>query len=149
MDASCRIRAARSADLPAIHDIETAAFGDPWPAALFRVHLADVFLVAEIDGAVVGYLVARPMGGEGEILNVAVAGDARRRGIARTLLAAALAALAEAGVATLFLEVRRSNTPARELYESAGFRLVGTRRGYYRSPREDALVFRHDAGLAR
>lgn len=136
----CRIRAASSADLAAVAAIERASFEDPWSLESFRHHLGDVFLVAERGGQVVGYLVAWRLGPEAEILNVAVATPARREGVARDLLDDALAQLAGAGVARVFLEVRVSNAAARRLYATAGFEEVGRRPGYYHRPREDALV---------
>lgn len=146
MDARCRIRAASSADLAAVAGIEAAVFPDPWSIAAFRAHLADCFLVAESDGGMVGYLVARVVGPEAEILNVAVAPTERRRGAARRLVSHVLARFDAAGVTSTFLEVRASNGAALALYAAAGFREVGRRRGYYRMPREDALVLLRDGG---
>jgi ribosomal-protein-alanine N-acetyltransferase len=145
MDAACRIRAASSADLAAVAAIEAAAFADPWSLGNFRAHLRDLFLTAEADGEVIGYLVAWSVGAEGEILNLAVARAAQRRGIGRALLDEALTRLGAAGVSSVYLEVRPSNAAARALYASRGFREAAVRRHYYRSPREDALVLRRDA----
>lgn len=100
--------------------------------------------MAETAAGVVGYLIAREAAGTGEILNLAVAPEIRRGGIARQLLDAGLAALAVRNVEEVFLEVRESNLAAQALYVGAGFRPVGQRSGYYRSPREDALVLRRD-----
>ncbi|MDH5199194.1 MAG: ribosomal protein S18-alanine N-acetyltransferase, partial [Gemmatimonadota bacterium] len=144
MDAPCRIQAASSADLGAVARIEATAFPDPWSAEQFGSHLGDLFLVAVAAGEVIGYLVAWSVGVEAEILNVAVAPDVRRRGTARTLLTEALAKLGQAGVTSVFLEVRPSNVAARHLYASVGFREVARRRGYYATPREDALVLRRE-----
>jgi ribosomal-protein-alanine N-acetyltransferase len=146
MDAACRIRAASSADLGAVAAIEAAAFPDPWSPAAFRAHLDDLFLVAEADGAVIGYLIAWSAGPEAEILNLAITSAARRRGTGRALLQEALTLLAAEGVSSVYLEVRRSNAAARALYAAAGFREAAVRRGYYQAPREDALVLRRDGG---
>jgi len=145
MDGTCRIRAASSADLPAVARIEAATFPDPWSARVFTAHLADLFLIAERPDGVVGYLIARAMDDEAEILNVAVETVARGGGIGRALLDACLAHLERAGVRSIYLEVRPSNAPALRLYASRGFAVVGRRRGYYAAPREDALVLRRDA----
>jgi ribosomal-protein-alanine N-acetyltransferase len=144
MDARCRIRAASTADLDAIARIEAASFADPWPRRAFQAHLRDLFLVAESTSGVAGYLVARLMGDEAEILNVAVRPDARGAGLGRTLLEGALVALRGLKAAAVFLEVRVSNAAARQLYETAGFTEVGRRRGYYSAPVEDALILRRD-----
>ena len=144
MDARCRIRAASTADLDAIARIESASFADPWPRRAFQAHLRDVFLVAESARDVAGYVVARLMGDEAEILNVAVRPDARGGGIGRALLDGVLDGLKELQAAAVFLEVRVSNAAARRLYEIAGFTEVGRRRGYYSAPVEDALILRRD-----
>jgi ribosomal-protein-alanine N-acetyltransferase len=145
MDAACRIRAASSADLAAVAAIERAAFADPWSLGNFRARLDDLFLIAAAGGEVAGYLVAWSVGPEAEILNLAVAPAARRRGTGRALLAEALARLGAAGVTSVYLEVRPSNAAARALYASAGFHEAAVRRDYYRAPREDALVLRREA----
>lgn len=144
MDEACRIRAASTADLGAVAAIEEAAFPDPWSVAAFRAHLHHLFLVAELDRRVIGYLVAWTAPPEAEILNVAVDRGVRRRGAGRALLGEALHQLGSSGVSTVFLEVRPSNAAARALYQSAGFREIAVRRGYYQEPREDALVLRRD-----
>lgn len=83
-------------------------------------------LVAEREGRVVGFLLYRIVVGEGEILNLAVAREVRRRGVGRALLEAVLP-LAE----VWHLEVRESNAGARALYEGCGFDEVGQRKQYY------------------
>jgi ribosomal-protein-alanine N-acetyltransferase len=151
-------RAARS-DLAAMLRIEQASFADPWTVdslstalslARMRVLVAEF---AEMGGQrgdatpeVLGYVVALVVGSESEIADLAVAPEARRLGIGRALLNEAIAALAAAAVRTVYLEVRESNQAARTLYASAGFAPVGRRRGYYRSPVEDALVLRREIG---
>jgi ribosomal-protein-alanine N-acetyltransferase len=72
----------------------------------------------------------------------------RRRRIGRLLLDAGLEALLGRGAEEVFLEVRESNAGALALYQAAGFRAVGQRAAYYRSPREDALVLRTDLPAA-
>jgi ribosomal-protein-alanine N-acetyltransferase len=145
MDIRYRIRPASAADAGALAAIERACFSDPWTAAgiieTIQYGTARAF-VAEFSGQVTGYLMARISGEEGEILNLAVLPEHRRQGIARALLASGLLALLDSGVREAFLEVRESNAAAIELYREQGFRPVGLRPGYYRDPREDALVLR-------
>ena len=88
------------------------------------------------DGAVAiaatdGFILIRTFGLESEILTVAVDPGARRRGVGRALLAAALDAAVARGVESGFLEVAEDNTAAAALYAGAGFRPIGRRRGYY------------------
>lgn len=102
--------------------------------------------MAEREGEIIGYVVAREAAGTGEILNLAVAPSHRRAGVARALLEAGLAALKRRQVDEVFLEVRVSNEAAQSLYRDAGFLPVGRRRSYYRNPVEDALVLRRALG---
>jgi ribosomal-protein-alanine acetyltransferase len=93
------------------------------------------------DGRLSGFIVARGMSDELEILNLAVAPAERRRGLARSLLEVALAATRESGACRAFLEVRESNAAAIAFYRGQGFAETGRRPRYYASPAEDALVF--------
>jgi [ribosomal protein S18]-alanine N-acetyltransferase len=141
------LRPARDADLGAVLAIEQASFGDPWNRSAFIDLVNDprvAFLIAEVGGVVRGYVVAWFVLDEGEIGNLAVASEARRRGIGALLLDGAIAAVRASNVDTLYLEVRDSNAAARALYASRGFVEVGRRREYYRRPKEDALVLRLD-----
>jgi ribosomal protein S18 acetylase RimI-like enzyme len=131
------VREATSADLGQIEAIQAAS---PEAAAWAAPdYLAGDCLVAVVDERVAGFLASRKVGdGESEILNLAVAPWARRRGVATALVAEAVAL--EDGA--LFLEVRSSNTAARNLYQKLGFSEIGLRRNYYASPPEDGIVMR-------
>lgn len=144
-DVPFRIRQGVPADARKLVAIERRSFGDPWSEASFRESLGAAWsfgLVAEREGEIVGYLIAREAAGTGEILNLAVDPSQRRAGIARALLDAGLALLRRRRVDEVFLEVRLSNEAAQTLYRGAGFETVGRRRAYYRNPVEDALVLR-------
>lgn len=131
--------------------IEREVFTDPWSRRSFEeiLDLRHVRgLVIEDDaGTLAGYAVYSAVAGEGEILNLAVATGARRRGAGQALLSAALDRLAAEGAATVFLEVRRSNQAAIKMYEAAGFAALGVRPDYYRRPTEDALTMALDTAL--
>ena len=145
MDAPYRIRSAILADVEAMVAIERRAFGDPWSEASFREALTSPWtfgIVGQTGRGVMGYLIAREVAGTGEVLNLAVAPEARRRGLGGTLLRAGLVALRHRRVTEVFLEVRESNHSAQSLYLGHGFRPVGQRASYYRNPREDAVVLR-------
>lgn len=86
-----------------------------------------------------GFIIARVAADEAEILTLAVAPEARRRGVARRLLQAASRQAAGRGAARLFLEVAVGNAAARGLYEGAGFTVAGLRPRYY-ADGGDALV---------
>lgn len=119
----------------------------PWAAAEFAGLLTSrgVFLIADAEGR--GFALGRVAGPEAELLTLVVAPEARRRGIARDLLAR-FAATARAGGATAgFLEVAAGNAPARTLYAAAGWRESGLRRSYYAidgGATEDAVVMQRD-----
>jgi ribosomal-protein-alanine acetyltransferase len=92
--------------------------------------------------SILGFLVAQHLAPEWELENLVVAPRARRKGLAKRLLNALLAAAKKTNSAAVFLEVRDSNAGARSLYEKAGFKQVGRRYSYYTSPSEDAILYR-------
>lgn len=113
----------------------------PWTAAEFAALLADasVFLCTRPQGFALGRVVA----GEAELLTLAVAPEARRRGTGTALLDAFQARALALGARTAHLEVAASNTAARALYLAAGWTETGRRPRYFRCPdgtREDALI---------
>jgi [ribosomal protein S18]-alanine N-acetyltransferase len=143
MDARYRIRSAVPIDAAPLVEIERRCFSDPWSENSFREALGSPWsfgLVAHASRGIAGYLIGREVAGTGEVLNLAVAPDFRRQGVARALLRAALSHFRKRRVEEVFLEVRESNQSAQALYLSSGFRPVGQRAGYYRNPKEDALV---------
>jgi ribosomal-protein-alanine N-acetyltransferase len=95
---------------------------------------------------VLGFAIVWLIHDELHVLNVAVAPEARRRGVARALLAEVEARAAAEGAARATLEVRRSNAPAIELYRSLGYREVGVRPRYYAEDGEDAILMDRDLG---
>lgn len=96
--------------------------------------------------AVVGFLVARHVSEEWELENIVVAPEVRNRGIGRQLLDALMARALENKSRAVFLEVRESNAAARKLYQKAGFREGGRRKGYYSDPLEDAVLYSKNLG---
>jgi ribosomal-protein-alanine N-acetyltransferase len=143
MDAPYRIRSAVPADAAPLVSIERRCFSDPWTESSFREALDSPWtfgFVAHGKRGIAGYLIGREVAGTGEVLNLAVSPEFRRRGVAKALLRSALAALRQRRVEEVYLEVRESNHSAQALYLSLGFRPVGQRAAYYRNPKEDALV---------
>ncbi len=133
--------------IEAIAALEKLCFSDPWPfEAIFPELLnpLSMWLVAEEDGKVVGYVGSQAVPPEADIMNVAVHPQCRRRGIAQELLERLQTALKAKGIKSLALEVRASNAPAIALYEGMGFQQVGLRKNYYRTPKEDALILRKE-----
>lgn len=130
-------------DMSSILEIERSSFSVPWSEGAFRSLLRrrdSLLIVAAEGGRVVGYAAAWFAAGEGELGDLAVDPDHRRRGIGQALVERVRSEARQRGVDRLFLQVRQSNESALALYESIGFRQVGRRQRYYRSPQEDALV---------
>ncbi len=96
--------------------------------------------VATEQDEVTGFLVARRVGDDIEILNLAVRPALRQCGIGGALLSVALAWGAELNAQSALLEVRASNLAALHFYQRRGFTVVGRRPRYYVSPIEDALL---------
>ena len=94
----------------------------------------------------IGFVLSRRAHDEAEILSIAVAAKARRKGTARQLLQHHMRRLAGLGTKALFLEVEEANVAARRLYERAGFTQVGRRPSYYGTGKDAAaaLVLRRD-----
>ncbi len=136
-------------DLPAIETIERASYPTPWSRSMFAGELAKPSSISlgafdpETD-ALVGYLIISRYVDAWHVMNVAVAADWRRRGIATTLLERLFEVTADDERRGYTLEVRVSNTGAIRLYESLGFHGRGVRRAYYTDNREDALIMWRD-----
>lgn len=127
--------------LPALAELEKQCFHAPWSEKMLREELGGgIFLVAEQDGEVQGYVGCQTVLDEGYITNVAVSPDFRRRGAARLLIAELIARAKERGLAFVTLEVRESNAPAIALYTGAGFAPVGKRKNFYSNPTENAVL---------
>jgi len=116
-----------------------------WTAADYRSVLSadgTTCLLAEESAGQrpVGFLLARKVADEMEILNLAVAPAYRRRGTARRLVGEVLARAQARGARQCWLELRASNLAALSFYRTAGFVEGYRRREYYRNPVEDAVV---------
>ena len=96
--------------------------------------------IAERQGRIAGFLIGRMAADEFEILNMAVAREFRRQGVATRLLAEAVEYSGTRGAPRIYLEVRASNEAARALYAQLGFQACGLRPNYYRQPAEDAVL---------
>lgn len=132
-----RIRPAGTADLAAITAVQVASFADQWSLDSVRqlaaMHGA-IVLIAErpSDTTVMGYLIGQVVTDEAEVHSIAVAAVHRRHGIGRGLLRAFEGVAAGLGAVSAVLEVAADDLPARQLYESVGYRVVARRSGYYR-----------------
>lgn len=148
------IRVMERSDIATVAEIETTVSPEPWSVALFEGEFSvDAasrhWVVAETSGGIVGFAGMMFVGldnpeAEGHLMNIAVAPELRRSGIARQLCDELFAVAAGVGIDAITLEVRVSNVGAIGLYRDFGFAPVGNRPGYYRNPdgtKEDGLIF--------
>jgi len=147
--ARVNIRPMELRDVPRVREIDLASFSLPWPERSFRFEItenpASRLWVAEVqtpDGqhVVVGMIVMWQVLDEAHIGTFAIHPAYRRQGIGCRLLAESLLEVYEMGVCQCYLEVRRSNLAAQNLYKKFGFKITSVRNGYYRDNGEDALI---------
>jgi ribosomal-protein-alanine acetyltransferase len=134
-------------DVQEVMDLERMCFRTHWTKEQFLLGLergAFHILGIRLRGVVAAYAAFSVIAGEMELMNIAVHPFHRRKGLAKKLLAEVLAQCEQRKVEQGFLEVRRSNAPAIDLYEKFGFTVQGTRKNYYPDNNEDALLYRLD-----
>jgi ribosomal-protein-alanine N-acetyltransferase len=136
-------------DLTRVLELEAVSFSRPWTRDMFVKALdrspgTTAVVARSASGLVTAYCMGQIVLDELHIHVLAVDPHWRERGLGRRLLAFVLRGAARQGATAATLEVRRSNIAAQRLYEGAGFRQSGIRRGYYPDPTEDALVYWRD-----
>ena len=131
-----------------VAELEKLCFGtEAWSEKSVASELENklaLWIVADDDGKVLGYVGSQTVMEETDMMNIAVHPDCRKQGIATGLIVGLIGALKLQGSHSLTLEVRASNAPAITLYEKLGFLQVGLRKNYYRNPKEDALILRKE-----
>lgn len=133
-----------------VAEIEKQNFSHPWTEEMLTSELDNMlssFICALGDnGVVMGYAGLTVVAGEGYINNIAVRQEYRKQGVASELLKVFLRFAEAQGLAFLTLEVRVSNTAAKQLYMKHGFSQVGRRKDYYDDPKEDAILMTRTFG---
>ncbi|RPJ40541.1 MAG: ribosomal-protein-alanine N-acetyltransferase [Chloroflexi bacterium] len=141
------------ADVPRVHAIDVLSFSMPWSERSYRFEVTEnrnsLVLVAErveneAPPELVGMIVIWVIIDEAHVATIATHPDYRGQGIGRRLLANGLLAASERGARLAYLEVRRGNQVAQELYKKFGFQVVGERLRYYQDNNEDALLMTLD-----
>ncbi len=130
-------------DIAEIAELDKICFSVPWSYNSFLAELQNPiarYLVAKVGGHCIGYCGFWVAYDCGDITNIAVHPDYRRRGIGSMLVSSMLSLARREGLASMNLEVRKSNIAAQSLYSKYGFEIAGTRKGYYSDNREDALI---------
>lgn len=134
-------------DVAAIEALERACFSEPWSEKSLRESLANPryrILTAKADGRLIGYVSTFLVADEMNIANVAVDSEFRRQGVGKRLMDSAVILAKQNRMTTIYLEVRKSNEAAQELYRKVGFERGGVRKNFYDHPKEDGLIMRMD-----
>jgi len=133
-------------DLPYVIEIENISYPNPWQLSSFKGEIENrpisnpyVIIYRPLE-KVIGYIIYWHLRDEVQISNIAISPDYRQLGVGERVLRKVLLELRHKNVEFVFLEVRPSNLAARCLYEKLGLTILGLRKGYYRSPPEDAIV---------
>lgn len=138
------IRRMEKEDLDRIMEIEIEAFTTPWPKNSFLLEITKNqlarYIVAEIEGLVVGYGGIWLVLDEGHITNIAVDKKYRGLGVGKKLIEGLIDLCKDGGITAMTLEVRKSNIIAQNLYKSYGFVEAGIRPNYYADDNEDAII---------
>lgn len=135
------------ADVAAIEALERACFSEPWSEKSLRESLANPryrILTAKAEGRLIGYVSTFLVADEMNIANVAVDSEFRRQGVGKCLMDSAVILAKQNRMTTIYLEVRKSNEAAQELYRKVGFERGGVRKNFYDHPKEDGLIMRMD-----
>jgi ribosomal-protein-alanine N-acetyltransferase len=133
-------------DLVYVLEIENFSFSNPWRLSTFVGEINNYpisipyVVVFRPDERVIGYIILWFIQEKVQISNFAIHPEFRRLGVGEAVLRYILAKIKREGARKVFLEVRPSNRAALSLYERMGFQILGVRKGYYRSPVEDALI---------
>lgn len=146
MDKDIRVIRLTEDMLPTVAELEKVCFHEPWNEKSLELLLGEQgvgFAVLEGE-SVAAYGGMMTVLDEGQITNVAVFPEYRRRGYGRAVMEALEAYARENSLSVLSLEVRVSNESARALYRSLLWREVGLRKNFYRLPTEDAVVMVKD-----
>ena len=137
------IRPMRKTDIDEVHKVEVDCFADPWSKKSLMDELKNNlarYLVADLNGKIVGYVGIWLIVDEGHITNVAVHSDYRGQRIGDRLVHEMVELCKKEGIFSMTLEVRKSNTVAQNLYRKYGFKMAGIRKEYYNDNKEDAII---------
>lgn len=138
------IRAMEMRDIEAVTILEAENFSEPWSANSFIEEIrkeTSLYIVAYEGEILVGICGLVTSFDEGEVLNVSVAKEYRKQGVAYQMLQHLLNVGESKGIKHFTLEVREGNVPARTLYEKLGFVCEGIRPNFYRNPEENAAIY--------
>ena len=128
-------------DIPAIMILEKELFSTTWEEEMFIEEINKQYAyIVEIKDKIIGYICGWKLLDEFNVTNIAIATDYQRKGFAKALVQFLMSKLLDEKCFKFFLEVRESNDSAKKLYKKMGFSVIGSRKNYYHSPDENALV---------
>ena len=143
------IEKASSEDIPGITAIENVSFPSTWDESTYikeLTHKIAIFLVAKLEGKVVGFALSWYPANELHILKIAVDESYRKQGIATKLMKHTFDYAKNAGFHFAFLEARRSNIAAQNFYRKLGFSILLVKKNYYTDTNEDAFIMASNIG---
>jgi len=136
-----QIREMRKEDISAIMILEKTLFTTAWEKEMFLEEIENQYAyVLLVENVIIGYVCGWKILDEFNITNVAINSDFQRQGFGELLVRFIISKLLEARCFKFFLEVRKSNNKALKLYEKISFSVIGSRKNYYHTPEEDALI---------
>ena len=141
------IRPAKMIDAKDIAETELQTLGaEAWTEAGITETISrnGHYFIAEINGKTVGHGGFTAVLDEGDITNIAVRPEFRRKGVASEILKAMIADAKAQNLVFLTLEVRSQNEPAILLYEKFRFTIRGERKNFYRNPPDNAKIMTLD-----
>ena len=137
------IRKMEHRDIKFVAQLEQQCFSRPWSEQSLQQEVDNqnsLFLVYAEKQEIIGYIGMYLIIDEADITNIAISESYRGKGYGKKLLMEAVNRVFAEGYQAMTLEVRKSNRPARCLYERAGFQIEGERKKFYECPTEDAFI---------
>ncbi len=130
-------------DAKELSRLDEKCFASPWSELSFLNEASNPlaqYVIAKTEEKIIGYAGFWQVVDEGQITNIAVLEEYRRRKIAQQMLERLIEKARKMQLSVLSLEVRESNLPAISLYEKFDFEKVGIRKDYYKNPTENAVL---------
>lgn len=130
-------------DVDGLYEVSSLSLKETWSLGSIAQELSNKFaryIVCKDGDKVIGFIGAWLIASEGQITNLAVHPDYRKKGIGKKLMKSLISSLKEEGCNAITLEVRESNTVAKNLYKNLGFLSEGIRKNFYEDNKEDANI---------
>lgn len=130
-------------DIDGLYEVSSLSLKETWSLDSIEKELSNKFaryIVCKDGDKVIGFIGAWLIASEGQITNLAVHPDYRKKGIGKKLMKSLISSLKDEGCNAITLEVRESNTIAKSLYKSLGFLSEGIRKNFYEDNKEDANI---------